>query len=90
MHDPTLSIVVIAGIVYAVDNVALELKVVRERGVGRIVADFEAEKPLAYACILVFLQLLNFFVELNQVLVLLNDRLKRVRIIIDAPVADQI
>jgi hypothetical protein len=55
LHDPVLSIVIIAGVADAIDNVALELKVVRECGSGRVLADFEAQEPLADTLILVFL-----------------------------------
>jgi len=71
-------------------DIPLELEIVSEDGVRWGAVHLEAKEPLGDVALIPGLQLFDFFIELDQLLIFLDDCFGRVRIVVDAPVTDDV
>lgn len=74
----------------AIDNITLEFEEVVEDSC-RLVAFFQlkAENPLTDVPLLASFQLIDLTVKVDQLLIVLDDGFKRVRVVVDAPITQQ-
>ena len=93
LNDWVLGVVSIERLVDALDDISREdEEFVVKNGSRWITVHAEAKQPLAdfAAVLVVHLDFFDLFVDLNQLLIVLDDGLIRFRVVKDSPIAHQI